>query len=84
MSTSLIIACLWALAAGITGMLPMRYQYPPGLTLLILAPFVLGFIAYQHGIWFFLPALAAFLSMFRRPLIYAARRALTRKPEPPE
>ncbi len=84
MSLSLLLACLWALAAGITGMLPMRYQYPPGLALLIVAPVLLAFIGYQHGLWYLLPALAGVVSMYRRPLGFFIRRAIGRKPEPPK
>ncbi len=76
MSLSLTLGALWAIAATITALLPMRYQFPPGLTLLILAPFLIGFITYEHGIWLGLAALAGFLSMFRRPLIYFGKKAL--------
>ena len=74
----MIIGCVWVLAAAITALLPMRHQYPPGITLLIAAPFVIGFIGVQHGwLWVGL-ALLAFLSMFRRPL-FGLIKYLTRK-----
>ena len=77
----MILGCLWVLAAAATAMLPMRRQYPPGITLLIIAPFLIAFIGYQHGwIWTCL-ALLAFLSMFRRPLIYLVKKAVGRLPE---
>lgn len=75
MSLSLIIGCLWVLAATVTAMLPMRRQYPPGIALLVIAPFLLGFIAYQHSFWIVGVCLLAFVSMFRRPLAYFYRRA---------
>lgn len=75
MSGSLITACLWALAATVTALLPMRMQYPPGLTLLIAAPFLLIWIAIQHGLWIGALGGLGFVSMFRRPLWYMARRA---------
>ena len=68
MSLSLILGCVWVLAAAATAMLPMRYQYPPGLTLLLLAPFLIGLIGWQHGLIWVAVALFAFASMFRRPL----------------
>jgi len=74
MSLSLILACVWALAATITALLPMRLQFPPGLTLLMLAPFLIGFIGYEHGIFPALAGLAGFMSMFRRPLIFYFRK----------
>ncbi len=44
MSVSLTIAALWALAATCVALLPMRFQYVPGVALLIAAPFVIGFV----------------------------------------
>lgn len=68
MSLSLVIGCIWVLAAAITALLPMRMQFPPGFILLFLAPVIICFIGYEHGwIWAAL-ALIAFVSMFRRPL----------------
>ena len=75
-SASLTFACVWAVAASIVAMLPMRRQMVPGVALLVIAPGVIGWIGWQHGILWLLIGLAAFLSMFRNPLIYFARRAL--------
>lgn len=76
MSLPLTLACIWAIFASITAMLPMRLQMVPGMALLIAAPVLLAWIGWQHGVWWVLIGLAAFLSMFRRPLIYFTRRAL--------
>lgn len=85
MTAPLIAACLWALAATATAFLPMRRQMVPGVALLVAAPALLVWIGAVHGVWWGLAALAAFLSMFRNPLIYFARRALGRPaPLPPE
>jgi len=70
MSLSLGISSLWVIAATLVAFLPMRAQYAPGLVLLVLAPVLLGFIAYQHGFWIFLLAFLGVVSMFRNPLIY--------------
>ena len=78
MSPSLIAAALWAIAATIVALLPMRMQFPPGILLLISAPFLVLWIGATHGwVWAAL-GLAAFLSMFRRPLWYLARKAVGR------
>ena len=76
MSLSLILAALWAIAATITALLPMRAQFVPGGALLLAAPGLLIFIGVQHGLWVTLLGLLAFASMFRNPLIYLVRRAL--------
>ena len=84
MSPPLIFGCLWVLAAAVTAMLPMRRQMVPGLTLLIVAPVLLVWIGLAHG-WFWLAiGLFAFLSMFRNPLIYFARRAVGRPARSPK
>ncbi len=84
MSTSLILACIWVLVTTVTAMLPMRYQMVPGLLLLVSAPILLGYVAYQHGFWIFALGIAAFASMFRNPLRYLWRRARGEKPELPK
>ena len=67
MPLSLTLACFWVLAAAITALLPMRYQYAPGLTLLMI------FVGVQLGWVWVAIVLFAVLSMFRRPLVALAR-----------
>jgi Protein of unknown function (DUF2484) len=78
MSTPLILGALWVIASAIVAMLPMRSQMVPGVTLLVAAPVLLVWIGWVHGwVWLAL-GLFAFVSMFRNPLRYFARRALGR------
>jgi len=81
MTLSLLLACIWAILATITAFLPMRLQYVPGLTLLILAVPLLVFISVQHSVWVVLAALAGLVSMFRRPLWFLGRHLLRRLKE---
>ncbi|MFD1344714.1 DUF2484 family protein [Litorisediminicola beolgyonensis] len=83
MSAALVAACLWAVAATVTACLPMRAQYTPGLTLLILAPGLLVWIGWAHGWGWTLAAALAVLSMFRNPLRYFWARARGERPEIP-
>jgi len=76
MSLPLILGALWVIAAAITAILPMQRQYVPGVSLLICAPPLIGWIGWQHGVIWLLFALFALVSMFRRPLLYFARRVL--------
>jgi signal transduction histidine kinase len=78
MSMPLILGCLWVLAAAATAMLPMRRQMVPGLALLAAAPVLLVWIGWLHGWLWLAVGLFAFVSMFRNPLLYFARRALGR------
>lgn len=78
MPLSLIILCLWALAAGAVAMLPMRHQFVPGFALLLAIVPLLIWVGIEAG-WLF-AAVGGFacVSMFRKPLRYFARRALGR------
>ncbi len=72
----LAIGCVWIVAAAITAMLPMKHQMILGIALLIAAPILLIWIAMTHGWAWFAFGIFAFASMFRRPLIHFARRAV--------
>lgn len=74
MPPAIIAACAWGVACCLTSFLPMRYQYAPGLTLLIAFPALLVWIGVAHG-WLWVGILlAAFVSMFRRPIRYFWRK----------
>lgn len=83
--TPLVFGAVWVLAATAVAFLPMRRQFAPGLVLLVAAPLLLIWIGLEHG-WLWLGfGLFAFLSMFRRPLLYFARRAMGKSVDlPPE
>ncbi len=77
-STALILASLWILASAVVAMLPMRFQYVPGIALLALAIPLLIHIGLSHGFVWVALMLAAIVSMFRNPLRYFARRLMER------
>ena len=83
MSTPLILACLWVVAAALTATQPMRRQMIPGSILLFSAPILLVWLSIAHGWWVGALALLAVGSMFRRPLLYLLARARGEKPEIP-
>lgn len=78
MNGSLIIGALWVLAATAIAFLPMRRQFAPGIALLLAAPVLIGWIGHDFGPWAALAATAGFVSMFRNPLRWLARKALDR------
>ncbi len=84
MSWALIVACIWVLAATVTAMLPMKRQMAPGITLLVLAPVLIAWIGWQHGWLWAVFGLFAFVSMFRNPLIYFAKKAMGKPVELPK
>lgn len=75
MTLSAILACIWVLASAIVALLPMRRQYVPGVTLLILAPILIVWLGVDYGWWVSVLGLAGFVSMFRNPLRYFWKRA---------
>ncbi len=83
MSLSLISAAIWVLLATIVAFLPMRAQFPPGIILLIAAPLLIGWIAWDHGVLLAGVGVLGFASMFRNPLIYYVKRWRGEQPEVP-
>lgn len=81
MTPSLITGCIWVVVATIVAFLPFRAQFPPGIALLLVVPFVLGWIALEHGVWVTLAGGVAFLSMFRRPFGHLMRHCIARSRE---
>ncbi|WP_068119306.1 DUF2484 family protein [Tropicimonas marinistellae] len=78
---ALVWGCLWVMAATAVAMLPMKYQYVPGLGLLLAAPWLIWNIGAAYGWVPLLIATAAFVSMFRKPLRYMILRAAGRSRE---
>ena len=82
--TLLLICIGWVLAATVVAFLPMRYQYIPGIALLLAAPVLIWLIAHNFGLIYAVLGLLAFLSMFRNPLRYFAKRLMGQHPEVPK
>ena len=76
MSPAVPLACLWVLAATGVAFLPMRYQVLPGLLLLAAAAVLLAWLAVDTSPWIAAAALAAVVSMFRKPLRYLLKRIM--------
>jgi hypothetical protein len=62
-------------------MLPMRFQFPPGIALLIAAPVLLVWIGRTEGWLWVAFGVFALISMFRRPLRYYLRRMMGKTDE---
>ncbi len=76
MTALFVVSCLWVVAATVVALLPLRYQYAPGIMLLLAAPVLIYLIGRNVGFWAGAAAALAFISMFRKPLRYFARRAM--------
>ncbi|MDJ0827338.1 MAG: DUF2484 family protein [Rhodobacter sp.] len=74
MTLSLILACLWAIAANVIAMFPSkRNHWPAAYILIAIGIPILGFVTYQHGPWIGLLVLVAAMSILRWPVIYLVR-----------
>lgn len=74
MNMPVLLSIAWVFAATGVAMLPMRLQFPPGIVLLVAAPVLIIWLGVDYGWLASLGALAAFLSMFRKPLRYYWRK----------
>lgn len=83
MTPSLILAALWVIAATVTAFLPMRWQYGPGVVLLVMAPVLIVWLGVDLGWLVAGLAVLAFVSMFRNPLRYLLARARGQHPSVP-
>lgn len=77
------LCIFWVFASALVAMLPMRWQYVPGVALLLAAPVLIFLIAQALGAWVAIAALAAFGSMYRNPLRYFWKRLTGQEVEIP-
>ena len=78
MTTPLTLSFLWVVAASVVAFLPMRVQRVVGLPLVAAALALIVWLSVAVSPWIGVLALAAFVSMFRKPLGYLAKRLLGR------
>ena len=72
--SSVILASIWVLVATVVAFLPMRWQVPPGIVLLVAAPVIIMMLGNEHGWMLALAGTAGFVSMFRKPLLHCWRK----------
>ncbi|MEZ5778243.1 MAG: DUF2484 family protein [Paracoccaceae bacterium] len=74
MTASLLLSCLWALAATIVALLPSRdHHWRAAYVLIAVGIPIVGWVTYQNGPWVGLVVMAAGASMLRWPLVYLWR-----------
>lgn len=74
MTLSVILVCLWAIAANLIAMLPSRdYHWRSAYVLISIGIPILGLVVAQHGPWVGLLVLAGACSILRWPVIYLMR-----------
>ncbi|PRY26005.1 uncharacterized protein DUF2484 [Aliiruegeria haliotis] len=74
MSYSIVLACLWALAATVIAMIPSRRRHwPQAYVLIAIGIPLLGYVTYENGPLAGLVVFVAGASILRWPLIYLWR-----------
>ena len=74
MSLSMILACLWAVAANLAAMIPSRDNHWRRAYVLIVCGIpLLGYVTYENGPVAGLIAMAAGMSLLRWPVVYLGR-----------
>ena len=74
MSMSLILACIWAIAANVLAMTPSKdNHWRRAYVLIAIGIPLLGYVTYKNGPWYGLAVLLAGMSVLRWPLIYLTR-----------
>jgi hypothetical protein len=86
MTTSLTLACLWAVVASLIAMLPNRIHWPAAYALIAIGIPLVGWVTYQNGPVIGMIVLAGGVSILRWPVIYLFRwlRARAHHEEPAE
>ncbi|WP_425045752.1 DUF2484 family protein [Primorskyibacter sp. S87] len=74
MTTSLTLACFWAVIANLLAMLPSRdNHWARAYGLIAVGIPILGYVTYENGPWWGLAVLAAGMSVLRWPVVYLGR-----------
>ena len=74
MTPSLILACIWAVAANVLAMTPSKDNHWRRAYVLIGVGIpLLGYVTYENGPWIGLVVLLAGMSVLRWPVIYLTR-----------
>ena len=73
------LCIFWVFASVIVAILPMRWQYVPGVLLMLAAPVLIFQIMNAVGFWIAILGVLAFVSMYRNPLRFFWKK-LTRQP----
>lgn len=74
MTTSLTLACVWALVAGLVAVLPRRIHWPAAIALIGTGIPLLGWVTYQNGPVWGLVVLAGGASVLRYPLLHLLKK----------
>jgi membrane protein DedA with SNARE-associated domain len=77
------LCLIWVFLSATVATLPLRMQFIPGAILLVAGPVLIVVIGFEVGFVFSVIALAAYVSMFRNPLLFLLAKLRGRKTEVP-
>lgn len=74
MTSSLILAALWAVAANILAMTPSRdHHWRNAYVLIAVGIPIVGFVTWEHGPWIGMLIMVGGMSVLRWPVVYFTR-----------
>ncbi len=74
MTYSLILACIWGLAATLVALGPRRFHWPAAWALIAAGVPILGWVTLQNGPWVGLLVRAGGVWVLRWPVVFFLRR----------
>ena len=77
------LCLIWVFLSATVATLPLCMQFIPGAILLVAGPVLIVVIGFEVGFVFSVIALAAYVSMFRNPLLFLLAKLRGRKSEVP-
>jgi hypothetical protein len=77
------LCLIWVFLSATVATLPLRMQFIPGAILLVAGPVLIVVIGFEVGFVFSVIALAAYVSMFRNPLLFLLAKLRGQSPEVP-
>jgi membrane protein DedA with SNARE-associated domain len=77
------LCLIWVFLSATVATLPLRMQFIPGAILLVAGPLLIVVVGFEVGFVFSVIALAAYVSMFRNPLLFLLAKLRGRNPEVP-
>jgi len=74
MTFSLVLACLWLIAANVIGLIPSKHKHwPQAYVMIAIGLPILAYVAWESGVMYGALVLIAAMSILRWPVVYLMR-----------
>ena len=74
MTFSLVLACLWLIAANVIGLIPSKHKHwPQAYVMIAIGLPILAYVVWESGVMYGALVLIAAMSILRWPVVYLMR-----------